>query len=136
MRDLFFAETINGNFTGRQDLIRGDGTAASVSNTQLAGVTLSTGTTSYPVDVGGNANARFVLNATTITGTAPTISIRPALRDGITADTTVAAVAPVIALNTPVAASLTLSGQRIALVTITVPAASTVVFNTAEYSAK
>ena len=136
-RELFFAESINASFTGRQDFLRGDGTAASTSNAKLAGVTLNANTTNYyPCDVGGSANARFVFNATTITGSVPTISIRPALADGVTPDTTVTAVAPTIALNTPVAGSLALNGQKIAIVTITVPAASTVVFGTAEFSSK
>ena len=136
-REAFYAELINASFTGRQDFIRGDGTAASVSNAKLAGVTLPASTTqSYPCDTGGSANARFVFNATTITGSAPTISIRPALADGVTPDTTVAALAPTIALNTPVAGTLALAGQKIVIVTVTVPAASTCVFGTAEFSTK
>ena len=135
-REKFYAEQINASYTGRQEPLRGDGTAASTLDTPLPGVSLATGTYSYPCDVGGSASARFVFNATTITGTPPTVSIRPALNDKVTPDTTVAAVAPTIALNTPVAATLALAGQKIAIVTITVPAASTVVFGTAEFSSK
>lgn len=63
MRDLFYAEALNANFGGRQDLIRGDGTAASTSNVTLSTLSLIAGTNYFPIDTGGNSSLRVVLTA-------------------------------------------------------------------------
>ena len=63
MRDLFYAEALNANFAGRQDLIRGDGTAASTSNVALSTLSLVAGTNYFPIDTGGNSSLRVILTA-------------------------------------------------------------------------
>lgn len=134
MRDQFAYQANN---SGRQDLIRGDGTAASTSNTPLAGAATQGAslTTVYPIDIAGNGTVRAILKPTTLTGTV-TASLALALSDGVTPDTTVAAVPITLTLNTLVAGSITASGHRIALLTITTAAASTVAFGVAEMTAK
>ena len=135
MRDLFAAQAGIAGLGGRQDLVRGDGTAASTSNTPLAGAAVQGAslTTIYPIDAAGSKTLRVVLKPTTLTGTV-TASLQPALADGVTLDTTVAAVPITLTLNTLTAGSISLTGQRIVLLTITTAAASTVQFGNAEAS--
>jgi hypothetical protein len=137
MRDSGVSAPMFPGQAGRQDLIRGDGTAASNSNTALTAAAVQTASlvTTYPIDVTGCATLRALLKPTTLTGTV-TATIQPALNDGVSPDTTVAAVAITMALNTLNAASLTLTGHRIALLVVTTSAASTVQFGLAEFVAK
>lgn len=126
--------------TGRQRAITGVGTGAPGaydSPNTLAGQTLQPGTYKYQLPIAGASIAVDVtLNMSSHTGTAPTPKIYLTYADGLTQKGSVVNFAQLADGAIQTASLTTLHGEKIAVLEILVPAASSATFAApTEYSA-
>lgn len=124
------------NVTGT--LVRSDvdgNAGATFAGQPLAGATLAASTTTYYyIPVAGCAAVDVTLRASTVTGT-HTITLYPVLSDGVTIKGTATSVAALAAATQATTSITTLRGEQGVILKIVVNAASSLVFDQADFSA-
>lgn len=118
----------------RSDL---EGNTGSASATQpLAGATLAASSTYYyAIPTAGCAALDVTLRMSSHTGTVPTITLYPTLSDNISIKGTATAVSSLVDATQATTSVTTLRGERVWILKIVVPAASTATFDQGDYSA-
>lgn len=111
-------------------------TGAGAANVPLAGQTLAASSTYYyAIPTSGCSALDVTLRMASHTGTVPTITLYPTLSDYVSIKGTATSVSSLSDATQATTSVTTLRGERIWILKIVVPAASTATFDQADYSA-
>lgn len=109
--------------------------SGNLAQSLLSGATLPTGTFYYAIPVAGVAALDVTLRMASHTGTVPAITLYPTLNDNVSIKGTATNVTALVDATQATTSVTTLRGERVWILKIVVPAASSTTFDQAEYSA-